>query len=80
MAAGDFNYNLLKASKYKVLDILKDHIKLVNKSKHISGSLIPCYIKKKFFTNVIVENVYFLHHYVVRIVIEKDSLHFHINP
>ena len=58
---------------------------MVNKPTHISGSLIEhVYIKKalmeKLFTNVTVENIYFLDHDAVRIVIEKNSVVFHINP
>ena len=55
--AGDFNYDLLKVSQNKFLDIFTDHIQIVNKSIHISRSLIDhVYIKKalmeEFFTNV----------------------------
>ena len=59
---------------------------MLNKSIHISGSLIDdVYIKKawmeEFFNNVIVENIYFLDHFlnnfnifssVVNMAIERD--------
>ena len=45
--AGDFNYDLLKVSQNKFLDIFTDHVQMVNKPTHISGSLIDhVYIKK----------------------------------
>ena len=49
---------------------------MVNKSTHISGSLIDyVYIKKslteEFFTNANVENIYFSDDYSVRILTEK---------
>ena len=55
--AGDFNYDLLKMSQNKFLDIFTDHVQIVNKSITISRSLIDhVYIKKalmeEFFTNV----------------------------
>ena len=55
--AGDFNYDILKVSQNKLLDIFTDHVQMVNKPTHISGSLIEhVYIKKalmeEFFTNV----------------------------
>lgn len=58
---------------------------MVDKPTDISGSLIYyVYIKnalmEEIFTNVTVENIYFLDHDAVRIVIEKNSVVFHINP
>ena len=45
--AGDFNDDLLKVLQNKFLDIFKDHVLIVNKPKHIFGSLIDhVYIKK----------------------------------
>ena len=35
---------------------------------------------EEIFTNVTVENIYFSHHDVVRISIEKNYVDFHINP
>ena len=83
--AVDFNYDLLKVSQNKLLDIFTDHVQIVNKTTHISQSLINhVYIKKalmeEFFTNVTVKNNYFSDHDVVRIVIEKNFVDFHINP
>ena len=62
--AGDFNYDLLKVLQNKFLDIFTDHVQTVNKPTHISEFLIDHnYIKKalmeEFFTNVIVENIFF---------------------
>ena len=57
---GDFNCDLSKMSQNKFLDIFTDHVQMVNKSKHISGSLIDhVYIMralmKDIFTNVTVK-------------------------
>ena len=84
ITAGDFNYDILKVSQNKFLDIFTDHVQMVNKPTHISGSLIyHVYIKKalmeEFFTNVNVENIYFSDHDAARIVIGKNSVDFHIN-
>ena len=54
--AGEFNYDPLKVSQNKFLDIFTDHAQMVNKETHISGSLIDhVYITKglmeTFFTN-----------------------------
>ena len=35
---------------------------------------------KEFITNVTAENIYFSDHNAIRIVIEKNSVDFHINP
>ena len=57
---GDFSYDPLKVSQYKFLDVFRDRVHMVNKSRQISGSLIDhAYIKKalmEFFTNVTAEN------------------------
>ena len=52
--------DLLKVPKNKFLDNFTDHVRMVNKSKHISGSFIDhVYIKKglmeDFFTSVTAE-------------------------
>ena len=88
--AGDFNYDLLKVSQNKLLDIFTDHVQMVNKPTHISGSLIDhAYIKKalieEFSTYVTFENIYFSDHDVVRIAIHVELqftiyVDFHINP
>ena len=83
--AGDFNYDLLKVSQNKILDIFTDHVQMVNKPTHISGSLIDhVYIKKflmkELFTSVTAENIYFSGHDAVRIAIHKNYVDFHINP
>ena len=85
MIAWDFNYDLLKVSLNEFLDVFTDHIQMVNKPIHISGSLIDhVYIKtalmEELFTNVTVENVYFSDHGAVRIVIHKNYADFQINP
>ena len=81
--AGDFNYNLLKVIKNKLLDIFTDHVQMVNKPTHISGLLIDhVYIKKtlmeEFSTSVTVENIYFSDHDALRTVIKKNAVDFHI--
>ena len=44
---GDFNYDLLKVTQNKLSDIFGDHVQIVNKATHISGSLINhVYVKK----------------------------------
>ena len=62
--AGDFNYDLLKVSENKLLDVFTDHVQMVNKPTHLSGSLIDhVYIKnilmEEFFINATVENNFF---------------------
>ena len=57
---------------------------MVNKSTHISGSLIDhTYITKalmdEFFSNVTVENICFSDRDSVRILNEKNSFDFHTN-
>ena len=43
--AGDFSYQV---SKNKLLDFFTDHVQMVNKPTHISGSLIlSCLYQKK---------------------------------
>ena len=56
---------------------------MVNKPKHISGSLIDhVFIKKalmkEFLTNVTFENILFSEHDAVRIPVEKNYVDFHI--
>ena len=70
----DFNYDLLKVSQNKFLDIFTDNVQMLNKPTHISGSLIDhVYIKKalmeEFVTNITVEKIYFSDQVAVRIVI-----------
>ena len=65
----------------KFLDIFTDHVQMINKPTHISGSLIDhVYIKKalmeEFFTNVSVEIIYFSDHDAIRIAIHKNLLTF----
>ena len=60
--AVDFNYDLLKVSQNKLLDIFTGHVQIANKPAHLCGSVIDhVYIKKalieEFFTNVTVENM-----------------------
>ena len=81
----DFNYDLFKVSQNKFLDIFTDHVQMVNKPTHMSGTLIDHVCIKKafmeeFFTNVTVENIYFSDNDAVRIAIEKNYIDFHINP
>ena len=45
--AGDFNYDLLKVTENKLLDIFTDRFQIVTKPGNISGSLTDhVYIKK----------------------------------
>ena len=67
------------------MDVFTDHIEMVNKPTHISGSLIDhVFIKKdlmeEFFTNATVENIYFSDHDAVRILIEKNAVGFYTIP
>ena len=83
--AGDFNYDLLKVSQNRFLDIFTDHVLMVNKPRHIFGYLIDhVYVKKslieEIFTNATVESIYFSDHDTVRIAIEKNFVNFYINP
>ena len=82
--AGDLNYDLLKVIENELLDIFTDHVQMVNKTTHISGSLIDhIYIKRtlmeEFCTSATVENIYFSDHDALRIVIKKNAVDFHIN-
>ena len=38
--SGDVNYDFLKVSENKLLDIFTHHFQMVNKPTHLSGSLI----------------------------------------
>ena len=63
------------------LNHFAEHIEIVNKPTHISGSLIDHVCIKKtlmeeFFANAIVENIYFSDHDAIRIVIEKNYVDF----
>ena len=76
---------IFQVSKNKLLDVFTDHIEMVNKPTHISGSLIDhVFIKKdlmeEFFTNATVENIYFSDHDAVRILIEKNAVGFYTIP
>ena len=74
--ARDFNYD--------ILDIFTDHAQMVNKSTYVSGSLIEDYIRRAliqtFFTNLTLQHIYFSVHDAVKIVSNKDSVDFQINP
>ena len=64
ITGGNCHYDLLKVTKNKLSDIFADHVQIVNKTTHISGSLIDLvYIKKTlmkhFSINVTVENLLF---------------------
>ena len=71
----DLNYDLLKVWQNKFLDIFTDHLHIVNKPRHVSGSLVDqvSIIKafmEGFFISVAVENIYFSDHDAVRILTE----------
>ena len=86
IVAGDFNFDLLEVSKNNLFsNHFTEHVQIVNKPTHISGSLIDhVYIKKtlmeEFFANAIVENIYFSDHDAIRIVIEKNNVDFQTIP
>ena len=76
---------IFQVFKNKLLDVFTDHIEMVNKPTHISGSLIDhVFIKKdlmeEFFTNATVENIYFSDHDAIRILIEKNAVGFYTIP
>ena len=50
--AGDFSYDLLKVSQNIFLDIFTDHIQMVNKPTHISGSLIDHISRRSISTKL----------------------------
>ena len=82
---GNFNYDLLKLSENKILDIFTDHFQTVDNPTHISRfSMDHIYIKKRFieefFSSTTVENIYFLDHAAAIIMIEKNAVDFHIIP
>ena len=83
IVAGDFNFDVSKVSENNLfLNHFTEHVQIVNKAIHISGSLIDfVYIKKtlmeEFSTNVTIENIHFsLDHDAIRIVIEKNNVDF----
>ena len=81
--AEDFSYDLLQVSENKVLDIFTDHVQMINKLTHKSGSLIDHICIKKnlmeeFETNGTVENIYFLDHDAVSIAIQKKYANFQL--
>ena len=83
--AGDFNYDLLKVSENKFLDIFTDHVQMVNKPTHISGSFIDhVHIKKslmeKFSLMKLFKTFTFLDYNAVRIMIEKNAVDFRTIP
>ena len=72
-------------SQNTFLDTFTDHVQMVNEPTHISGSLIDFFYIKKvlieaFFTNVTVENIYFLDKDALIIEIQKNCVNFSINP
>lgn len=80
--AEDLNYNLLKASQNKFLDIFTDDFQMLNKPTHTSRSLIDHdSVKKAFmeglFINITAEKKFFSDD-AIRTVIEKSSVDFHI--
>ena len=75
--AGDFDYDLLKVTENKLLDIFTDPVRMC-------GSMIDhVYIKKMvegFSADVAVENAYVTDHHAARIIIEKNTVDFHTIP
>ena len=80
----DLNYDLLKVWQNKFLDIFTDHLQIVNKPRHVSGSLVDhvSIIKafmEGFFINVTVENIYFSGYDAARIVTETFYLFLYLS-
>ena len=78
------NSDCVKEIENKLLDIFTNHVQIVNKPTHISGSLMDhVYIKKtlmeEFSITVNVENICFLDHDALRISTEKISVDFQIS-
>ena len=68
-----------------LLNHFTEHVQIVNKLTHISGSLIDyVYIKKtlmgEYSANATVENIYFSDHDAMTIVIEKTNADFQTVP
>ena len=68
-----------------LLNHFTEHVQIVNKLTHISGSLIDyVYIKKtlmgEYSANATVENIYFSDHDAMTIVIEKTNVDFQTVP
>ena len=68
-----------------LLNHFVDHVQILNKPTHISGSLIDhVYIEKtlmeEFSANATVENIYFSDHDAIRIVTEKNNVDFQTVP
>ena len=87
IVAGDFNLDVLKVSENNLLlNHFMEHVQIVNKPIHISGSLIDhVYIKKtlmeEFSANITIENIHFSSdHDAIRIVIERDNVDFQTIP
>ena len=80
--AGDFNFDLLKVLENNLLsNNFMEHVQIVNKPPHVSGSLKDhVYIEKtlleEFSANATIENIYFSDHDATRIVIEKNNVDF----
>ena len=72
--AREFNYDLLKVTENKLLDIFTYHVQIVNKRVYISGYMIDHICIKKTLMNI-----YFSDHDTLRIVIEKNAVDFYIN-
>ena len=81
---GNFNYDLSKVSRNKILDHLKDYAQVVNEATHISeisnrSCLYKEYIIKRFSVNVKIQNMYFPDHDAVRTVLTNDKVNFSIS-
>ena len=85
ITADDFNYDLLKVSENKLLDIFTDHVQTVDNPTHISrSSMDHIYIKKSLIEVLAVMQLLktfnFLDHDAARIMIEKNAVDFHTIP
>ena len=50
--AGDFSYDFFKVLQYIFLDIFTDHVQMVNKPTHTSGSLIDHISRRSISTKL----------------------------
>ena len=86
IVAGGFNFDLLKVSEINLLlNFFMEHVQIVNKPTHISGSLIDHVCIKKilmeeFSANATVEKNFFSDHDAIKIVIEKNNVDFQTIP
>lgn len=78
--AGNFNYDLLKVSENKLLNISTDHVQMVNKLTHIWILTDYVYVEKTLMVTfsiiVTIKHIYFLDHDAIRILTEQNNVDF----